>query len=387
MSFVSPLFLIGLLAAALPIILHFTLRGRAPRLPFSDVRFLERAFVHRDRRRRLRELLLLALRVAAIVLLALAFARPFIDTADGTGDGVAEEPADPASGPAATDPATVAPVETPGSAVPDDPIGVLAVANGGTIEPGVLYLARAFDAAPPARTFMLRAVAPDAVALLDMAEWRQTTDVVVVAGTDGLSRPGQARIAQFLEAGGGLLLVAGPNVDPRLVRDLLGPSAGLMIGAPDGMAVRRLAVADPRHPVFRPFGDRAATLGQVQFTGVVHIRLAEGDLLASFDSGEPALVEYAGAGGRALIFASDLNDAWNDFPRRASFVPFVHEMVRYLAAADGPPALPDRAAASRDSSQPPRNEEPDAAQSLWWYAIAAMALALIGELFLGRTMT
>lgn len=382
MSFVSPLFLIGLLAAALPIILHFTLRGRAPRLPFSNVRFLERALVHRDRRRRLRELFLLALRVGAIVLLALAFARPFIDTADDTRDGTAEEPADPA----VTDPATVAPAAALGAAGPEAPIGVLAVVNGGTIEPGVLYLARALDAAPTARPFALRAVAPDAVGSLDMAEWQQTTDVVVVAGTEGLSRPGQARIAQFLEAGGGLLLVAGPDVDPRLVRDLLGPSAGLMIGAPDAIAVRRLAVTDPRHPVFRPFGDRAATLGQARFTGAVRVRLAGGDLLAAFDSGDPALVEYAGAAGRALIFASDLNDAWNDFPRRAGYVPFIHEMVRYLAAG-GAVALPDHAAASPDLPQPPPDEAPDAAQSLWWYAIAAMALALIGELFLGRTMT
>ena len=62
MSFLFPAFLLGGLAAAVPILLHFFARDRAPRLPFSDVRFLERAFVRRDRRRRLRELLLLALR-------------------------------------------------------------------------------------------------------------------------------------------------------------------------------------------------------------------------------------------------------------------------------------------------------------------------------------
>ena len=379
MSFVSPLFLVGLLAAALPIILHFTLRGRAPRLPFSDVRFLERAFVHRDQRRRLRELILLALRVAAIVLLALAFARPFVDAADDTADGGTEEPAAPAPSAAVADAAAVAPAE------PAGPTGVLAVVNDGAIEPGALYLARALDAAPRERPFTLRVVAPDDVMAFDAAGW-ETTDVVVVAGTEGLSRPGQARIVQFLEEGGGLLLVAGPDVDPRLVSNLLGPSAELAIAASDEAAVRRLAVADPRHPIFRPFGDRAAALGQVRFTGAVRVTLPDGDLLASFDSGDPALIEYAAAPGRALIFASDLNDAWNDFPRRAGFVPFVHEMVRYLAAAGADAARPERAAASPDSLQPPRDEAPDAAQSLWWYAIAAVALALIGEIFLGRTM-
>jgi hypothetical protein len=33
-----------------------------------------------------------------------------------------------------------------------------------------------------------------------------------------------------------------------------------------------------------------------------------------------------------LIFASDLANAWNDFARHPAFVPFVHEVVRYLAA-------------------------------------------------------
>lgn len=83
MSFLFPVFLLGGLAAAVPILLHFFARDRAPRLPFSDVRFLERASVRRTRRRRPRDLLLLALRVAALLLLAVAFARPFVDAAGG----------------------------------------------------------------------------------------------------------------------------------------------------------------------------------------------------------------------------------------------------------------------------------------------------------------
>ena len=42
------------------------------------MRYLRRAPVEQSRRRRLRELLLLALRVAALLLLALAFARPYL---------------------------------------------------------------------------------------------------------------------------------------------------------------------------------------------------------------------------------------------------------------------------------------------------------------------
>ena len=78
MSFLTPAFLFGALAVAVPIVLHFLRRERLPRVPFSDLRLLRGARLDRTPRPRLRELLLLALRVAALLLLALAFARPFV---------------------------------------------------------------------------------------------------------------------------------------------------------------------------------------------------------------------------------------------------------------------------------------------------------------------
>ena len=76
LSFLSPLFLIGA-AAAVPIVLHL-LQARAGGA--GEVRGGQAAEEGAGRilhRRRLRELFLLALRVVTLVLLALAFARPF----------------------------------------------------------------------------------------------------------------------------------------------------------------------------------------------------------------------------------------------------------------------------------------------------------------------
>lgn len=84
MAFLSPLFLIGAAAAALPILLHLLKRQPEQRVKFSAVRLLRSAPVEHRGRRRLRELLLLALRVSALLLLALAFARPFF-AAEGVG--------------------------------------------------------------------------------------------------------------------------------------------------------------------------------------------------------------------------------------------------------------------------------------------------------------
>jgi len=76
--FLSPLFLAGLLAAAVPVLLHLFRRRADPIVPFSAVRFLRRAPVEQAKRRRIRDLVLLALRVAAVSLLALSFARPYL---------------------------------------------------------------------------------------------------------------------------------------------------------------------------------------------------------------------------------------------------------------------------------------------------------------------
>src|SRR5437868_377178 len=85
MSFLSPLFLIGAVAAAVPIVLHLLKREPEPRVKFSAVKLLKKAPVEDTEKHRLRELLLLALRVATLVLLALAFARPFFTSAEAGG--------------------------------------------------------------------------------------------------------------------------------------------------------------------------------------------------------------------------------------------------------------------------------------------------------------
>jgi hypothetical protein len=77
LSFLSPLFLIGAIAAAIPILLHLFHRKTEVVVEFPAVRLLTRVPVQQHRRRQLRELILLALRVIAVVLLALSFARPY----------------------------------------------------------------------------------------------------------------------------------------------------------------------------------------------------------------------------------------------------------------------------------------------------------------------
>jgi hypothetical protein len=76
LTFLNPAMLLGLVAAAVPVIIHLMSRRRARRVEFSDLRFLQLAEAQQARRRGIQRWLLLLLRVLIIVCLALAAARP-----------------------------------------------------------------------------------------------------------------------------------------------------------------------------------------------------------------------------------------------------------------------------------------------------------------------
>jgi aerotolerance regulator-like protein/VWA domain-containing protein len=75
-SFLNAAFLVGLAAAALPIVIHLFSRRRVAKVPFPSLQFLEEITRRRLRRMKLTQWLILALRVLALALLALALGRP-----------------------------------------------------------------------------------------------------------------------------------------------------------------------------------------------------------------------------------------------------------------------------------------------------------------------
>jgi hypothetical protein len=521
MSFLAPLFLIGGAAAAIPIVLHLLKREPEARLKFSAVRLLRRGPVEQTQRRRLRELLLLALRVAAILLLALAFARPYfasgsaIDQADVTvvaldtslsfsapgrferarelareaidrvpsgslaavitfadetvlasspsldrsaarsaivaaapgfgrtryrpalaraaellpgrgtivvvsdlqqngwdaGDRVAVpesarlevidvgvQPANlavtslvhvkdrivavvrsvnPANGearparvrltvdekPAGEGSAIVGPNQSAEVALPsapgtvasvsiDDPDGVQAdntrylVLDAGN-RPAVLVVTGAGNLARDA-FYVQQALAADgsgggryrieSTAAAQLTTWdRARLDqhaAVLLLSTRGLDRAGRDLLANYVQQGGGVLLAAGPEIDGEVAAGALGGRITLADppSSPGGNIEKRaFTPIDPRHPLFRAFGANLAALSLPAFSRIVTLRGEGCQQLARFTGGETALLDCSRGEGRVLALASDLDGSWNDFPRHASFLPFLHEAVRYLA--------------------------------------------------------
>jgi Aerotolerance regulator N-terminal/von Willebrand factor type A domain len=520
-AFLSPLFLAGAAAAAVPIVLHLLKREPETRVKFAAVKLIKQAPVEHTDRRRLRELLLLALRVTALVLLALAFARPFFATGAAVGstgvtvvaldtsyslsapgrferarqlakDAVAKAPAgdlvgvvtfadeaaivakpgadrtladdaiqqasagfgatryrtalsaasqhlagrhgtvvvvtdlqengwdagDRASVPEGTTirvadvgamppnlavtavrplpdrvvatvrnagprprdarvhlridgrpagDATVslgadqsgeatfagAPQGSSATVSVDDADGIQAdnvryVVIGGTGKPSVLvvtgsgdanrdafYVQHALAAATPAGSAFQIASAGAA----DLAGWTEDRltphAAVLLLSTRGLERRGRELLAAYAQHGGGIFIAAGPDVDGDVVGDVLGAGSTLRIATVEGArpAARALAPADGRHPVFQAFAGNPASLGLVTFQNAARIGGAACQTLARFTTGDTALIECPAGDGHALVLASDMNNRWNDFPLHATFVPFVHEVVRYLASA------------------------------------------------------
>lgn len=214
-SFLSPLFLIGALAAAVPILLHLFHRRTDEVIDFPSVQLLTRAPVQNQRRRQLRELILLALRVAALVLLALSFARPYVAGA-------------------------VAPASAPVTVVALDTSMSLSA-------PG--QFARAQQAATQA---VAAAPTANAVALVTFAD----SATVVVPPTSDRSAVQQAIAAAAAGAGGTRYraalataseLIGGRAAQVVIVTDLqqAGWEANDEGGLPDGVDVQVVAVAAP----------------------------------------------------------------------------------------------------------------------------------------------
>src|SRR5438445_3786927 len=93
MAFLTPAFLIGLSAIAIPILVHLIQREKKRVIEFPSLMFVRRIPYQSVRRRRIRHWALLMLRAAAIALIVAAFARPFLrrDAAAAVAGGGARE--------------------------------------------------------------------------------------------------------------------------------------------------------------------------------------------------------------------------------------------------------------------------------------------------------
>src|SRR5258708_39582598 len=85
MTLLAPYMLAGAAAVTVPVALHFFYRARYRPLPWAPMKFLKEAVEQTSRRLKFQEWILLALRCLALILLALALARPGQESASSGG--------------------------------------------------------------------------------------------------------------------------------------------------------------------------------------------------------------------------------------------------------------------------------------------------------------
>ena len=167
--------------------------------------------------------------------------------------------------------------------------------------------------------------------------------VVVLADVGQLSGSAASVLADRVNRGGGVFFLPGgqttadvfnaqfATVAPCKLRRILQVPPG------DDDTARSLTHIDFTSPVFDVFalphhGD--LTLPQfVKYWETTDTQLSR--VLARFADGRPALVEREIGKGISLAFVSAIDPQWNDFALQSVFLPFMHQVGRYLAVQSG----------------------------------------------------
>jgi hypothetical protein len=169
-------------------------------------------------------------------------------------------------------------------------------------------------------------------------------------GLDGVmladAPPPQGANGQALEgwirAGGGLLVALGPRTGPGA----WSPDGLALIGGAPGKVVDRLddrgatlSILSYEHPVFEPFakprsGDFSVArfLRYREFTPAPDPTGESHRMLVRFDDGGPAMFERRLDRGKVLVWTGGVANLWSDLPLKPVFLPFIHQVARYLGS-------------------------------------------------------
>ncbi len=208
-------------------------------------------------------------------------------------------------------------------------------------EDEVFYLERALqtgaaDQPPP------RIIGADDMPRADLAGF----DVVILAGVDVFNREEGARLIQFVEAGGGLLVTTSKSLDAELYNSELGRLLPRLLRGlkeadidPRG-AVKtwRLEPPSPDDAIAHLFrGEAVGGLLSTQ-TSAYWLLQPESDrtpiaVHLRYQDGQPTLVSRSFGSGRTALLTTSIDRDMTDLPIRPAFVPLIRQLVLYLGRA------------------------------------------------------
>jgi len=225
------------------------------------------------------------------------------------------------------------------------PVGVLLVDGDPSDTPQLsetYFLDLALRLAPRGENF---ADSPFRPVRVPLAEGDRLPDlaaarIAVLANVGSLSRADALALAKFVEDGGGLLAFTGDRVEAAGYK--AAASAGLVPGEIMGVVrahdlPHRLDHWDESHSLFEPFNDpQHGDLRRFAFSAYTRIApAADSQVVAWFRGEAPALLEKRLGKGTVLWFTSASDREWSDWTRSRLYLPFVHQMLGYLAGLTG----------------------------------------------------
>ena len=164
--------------------------------------------------------------------------------------------------------------------------------------------------------------------------------VLALANVADLPPPFVARLAAFVQNGGGLLISLGDRVAAGDYNRSLWDNASPLL--PGSLGQRRrvpldqnvtVGEVDAAHPALEAFGDRRLldSLRSARVSSYFEVAPAGARTLVRLSNGDPLLVEKRTGKGRVLLFTSSADSAWNDLPLKTGYVPLIQSMVTHLA--------------------------------------------------------
>ncbi len=162
----------------------------------------------------------------------------------------------------------------------------------------------------------------------DLAQYR----LIVLNDAGVISQALGAQLVKFAEAGGGLIISAGPHTDPAKLNEVFQNRLPAKLEEAVQLRGDYVSMSEIKtdHPIFEVFR-RSGRLSAARVFGYHKSAPAtNASVLARYEDANPALIESTLGSGRVLLFTSTFDSSWNDLPLTPIYLPFVRQMARYL---------------------------------------------------------
>jgi hypothetical protein len=161
-------------------------------------------------------------------------------------------------------------------------------------------------------------------------------DALVISDVPRLSPLEVDALADFVMAGGGVLIFLGGAVDIGAYNRNLLPRLGdiRIEGASPagGGGFYTIDRYDEGHPIFDKFKPGTNPFSDTRFYQFMKVREGAGRVLAYFSDGSPAMVEVS---DHVIVVTTPPEVGWNDFALTSQFLPVLHETLLYLTSKAG----------------------------------------------------